>query len=287
MCRLFGFRSVIPSQVHRSIVAADNALYSKSELHKDGWGVAFYVDGNPHLTRSALTAMSDHMFHRLSGIVASETVVAHVRRATQGAVSVLNSHPFQYGRWVFAHNGDVRNFQEHRAQLLAQVSAPLRRFIFGDTDSEVLFFLFLSELRNVRPVNQPFSTQEIVDAIDRAFSWVRSVCDRPDAGEESLLTVIVTDGTNLVAAQGGRELYWSTHKTKCPDRDVCPSLAPECEAPTQTGHVNHLLISSETLSGANVWNPMKRDEVVAVDGNMNLLRTQLGRPRTSVAPAAE
>ena len=46
MCRLFGFRSVIPSQMHRSLIAADNALGRQSERHPDGWGVAYYVDGD-------------------------------------------------------------------------------------------------------------------------------------------------------------------------------------------------------------------------------------------------
>ena len=71
MCRLFGFRSVIPSQVHRSLVAADNALGRQSEAHPDGWGVAFYVDGAPHVTRSASHALGDALFHRVSGVVSS------------------------------------------------------------------------------------------------------------------------------------------------------------------------------------------------------------------------
>jgi len=34
-------------------VQADNALCSLSEQHPDGWGVAYYVDGTPHVMRSA------------------------------------------------------------------------------------------------------------------------------------------------------------------------------------------------------------------------------------------
>ena len=44
MCRLFGFRSVIKSQMHRSLVSADNALVRQSEQHPDGWGVAGLMD---------------------------------------------------------------------------------------------------------------------------------------------------------------------------------------------------------------------------------------------------
>ena len=89
MCRLFGFRSVIPSRVHRSLLAAENALGVQSNDHPDGWGVAFYVDGAPHVTRSPLTALGDSLFHRLSGVVSSQTVLAHVRKATQGDKTCL------------------------------------------------------------------------------------------------------------------------------------------------------------------------------------------------------
>ena len=78
---------------------------------------------------------------------------------------------------------------------------------------------------------------------------------------ESLLTLLVTDGTTMAAVQGGKELHWSTHKQRCGDRDTCPSLAPECEAPTHTGFVNHWIVSSEPLQGENVWVPLEPGEL--------------------------
>ena len=152
MCRLFGFRSVIPSQVHRSLLQADNALGLQSVKHPDGWGVAHYIDGSPHVIRSSMTAISDTLFHRVSGVVASETVLAHVRKATQGEKSVLNCHPFQYGRWIFAHNGDIPEFSQYRDEILQLINPHLRRFVLGDTDSEVIFHLFLSELNRHGPL---------------------------------------------------------------------------------------------------------------------------------------
>src|SRR5690554_429637 len=146
MCRLFGFRSVILSQVHRSLVSADNALMNQSTAHPDGWGVAYYVEGYPHVIKSASTAVSDTLFQRVSGIVSSETVVAHLRKATVGSLSIINSHPFQYGNWIFAHNGQIPNFSHYREAVRAQISPVYRRFILGDTDSEVIFYLLLSNM---------------------------------------------------------------------------------------------------------------------------------------------
>jgi glutamine amidotransferase len=272
MCRLFGFRSVIPSQVHRSLLDADNALGSQSEHHPDGWGVAYYVDEAPHVTRSPSTALSDNLFHRVSGIVSSETVVAHVRKATVGEISVLNCHPFQHGRWVFAHNGEIPEFERCRAQVREEIAPHLRRFILGETDSESLFFLFLTELQRYGPLSHRYGIDEVVEALGRTVKLAREIADGPDAPNDAFLTFLVTDGSTMAATQGGKELHFSTYKTRCADRDNCPSLAPECEAPTQTGFINHFIVSSEPLGEDNVWIELARDDVMGVDWRMRLVR---------------
>jgi predicted glutamine amidotransferase len=275
MCRLFGFRSVISSQVHRSLLAAENALGAQSNQHPDGWGVAYYVDGSPHVTRNPITAMGDQLFHRLSGVVSSQTVLAHVRKATRGDKTVLNCHPFQYGRWVFAHNGDVPDFERHREALMGQVDAELRRFILGDTDSEVLFFILLSELRAVAHLTHPRSTSEVASAVRRMSASVRSICDTSEA--QATLTVMITNGDTMVAAHGGKELFLSTYKTRCSDRHHCKSLSAECEAATVTGRVNHCVVSSEPLLGENIWLPLEPGDVVGVDSAMMLYRATAER----------
>lgn len=286
MCRLFGFRSVILSQVHRSLVAADNALGRQSAGHPDGWGVAYYVDGSPHVTRSPGHALSDALFHRVSGVVSSETVLAHVRKATQGPETVLNCHPFQYGRWVFAHNGDIPRFQGRwRRPLIQEVAPPLRRFILGETDSEVIFFIFLTRLQRHGRLDKPHAIADVTHALRTAIADVTALCQPLEAAEELFLTCIVTDGTTMAAHQGGKELFWSTHKTRCADRDSCPSLAPECEAASESGYVNHLIFTSEPLQGENVWTEMASGEVLGVDWRMRLRREEPGVHRLDVVGA--
>lgn len=272
MCRLFAFRSLIPSQVHRSLVTADNALQVQSRLHPDGWGVAYYVAGFPHLVKSAGSATSDHLFRRVSGVVASETVVAHVRNATQGVVNLVNSHPFQHGRWVMAHNGNVARFGEVREALLAEVAPLLRRFILGETDSELLFHLFLTRLSLRAELQRPGTpVDDVVRALRETVDLVRERADAPGV-EPSLLTMVVTDGSVLAAVREGKELHLSTHKSRCGDRDACPHLQPACEGPSPTGHTTHCIVSSEPLLGENVWEPLRDGEVVAADWHMRVHR---------------
>ncbi|MCO4763035.1 MAG: class II glutamine amidotransferase [Myxococcales bacterium] len=287
MCRLFGFRSVIQSQVHRSLVAADNALAVQSESHRDGWGVAYYVADSPHLIKGTSPAVEDQIFTRVSGVVASETVLAHLRLATAGDVNILNAHPFQYGRWVFGHNGKIIDWPNCRDALCTHVAPNLRRFILGDTDSEVIFYLFLTSLaRRVDLHRRGTAISDVSEALSEALALVREVCDPgPEAGddaERALLTMVVTDGNTMVATCGGKPLRFSTYKTKCADRDTCPFLTDACEAETADGHVNHLIVSSEALQGENIWTELKDGETVGVDWRMVLHRGQLGSPMAVV-----
>ncbi|MCB9729349.1 MAG: class II glutamine amidotransferase [Deltaproteobacteria bacterium] len=272
MCRLFGFRSVISSQVHRSLVNADNALAAQSERHPDGWGVAYYVDEAPHVTRSADTALNDHLFRRVSGVVSSQTVLAHVRKATVGELNVLNCHPFQHGRWTFAHNGDIPEFARCRDAIEAAVAPRLRPFILGDTDSERIFFLFLTHLSQDAPLSQRFGVEVVSEALSRTVQAVRAIADVEGAPSPALLTLMVTDGLTMAAVRWGKELYWSTHKGRCADRDLCPHFADVCEAPTTTGFVNHLIMSSEPVIDENVWEAFGEGEIVGVDWRMRVSR---------------
>lgn len=273
MCRMFGFRSVLDSRVHKSLMSADNALAVQSNNHPDGWGVAYYVSGAPHVVRSAGTAQTDQLFHRVSGIVTSQTVLAHIRKATQGNIHTLNCHPFQYGRWVMAHNGDVPDFSAIREDLEAHVAPKLRRFQLGETDSELIFHLFLTYLSQGADLSRRGTPVDVVaDSLRKTVATVREVADGRMDTKDALLTLMVTDGEIMAAHQGGKDLYWSTWKNRCSERESCPFFSPECESATRTGYVNHLIVSSEPLQGENAWNAMEQGEIVAVDHFMKFHR---------------
>ena len=73
--------------------------------------------------------------------IKSRHVVAHIRKATQGAVALENCHPFVrelWGRyWVFAHNGNLENYAP-------QLHGSFRPV--GQTDSERAFCWLMQEL---------------------------------------------------------------------------------------------------------------------------------------------
>ena len=124
--------------------------------------------------------------------MASETVLAHVRQATQGKNNVLNCHPFQFGRWVGAHNGDIPNLEEKREALLSEIAPRFRRYVLGDTDSELIFFQFISRLSDYGPLARSPRIKDVIAALSATMMRVRELCD--DENNSSLLTFMVTDG---------------------------------------------------------------------------------------------
>ena len=132
--------------MHQSLVAAENALANQSLQHRDGWGMSYYIDRVPHLIKNDEQALQDALFREVSAVVSTRTLIAHIRKATVGAVRVLNCHPFQFGTWTFAHNGEIADYTSNpdvAKQVMDLVDPRFRQYILGDTDSEV-FFLYLS-----------------------------------------------------------------------------------------------------------------------------------------------
>lgn len=285
MCRLFGFRSVINSQVHSSLLHAENALHDQSQRHPDGWGIAYYLERVPHLVKSSDTALNDQLFKRVSGVVSSHTVMAHIRKATQGEHTILNSHPFQYGNWIFAHNGNLNNLERHRGKLLDLISPGLRKFILGNTDSELIFFIILTEIQK----NHSLDTTDIpIDLlkinIENALRKIVFITgplinrEKPKPNE-NYISFLLTNGRVFLGFQGGQPLKYCTHKTKCPERDDCPHFSSICESPTTPGKkINHLIFTSEKIEGVNVWNTMKPGDLVGVDHTMNFFKEKLKVP---------
>lgn len=277
MCRIFGFRSVLKSRVHRSLMGAENALVHQSRRHPDGWGVAWYTEGSPHVIKSVDSAFADTLFNKVSGVMSSQAVVAHVRKATVGEHTVLNSHPFQYGRWIFAHNGNMKNFSEIRQQIKSCISADYCNYIMGNTDSELLFYLLMTELSHI----DTDSAEEVFTAVGRTIDRVSEIAgdmNRDEKGDplENYYTFILTDGEKMIGYQGGQSLHFSTHKERCGERDNCIFFNDSCEAPVKSGAVvNHLMVASEPLLGENVWQKMPPGEMVYLDSNYHFFRRQI------------
>lgn len=280
MCRLYGFRSSVLSGVHQSLVAAENALAEQSNRHPDGWGVAYYVARFPHLVRSSKKALADGLFKEVSAVVSTRTLLAHIRQATVGKVGILNCHPFQHGPWSFAHNGEIATFgadRELRHAVRALVDQRFHPFVLGNTDSETIFYVFLSRLgRKVEDIyHAGVGVTEALVALKETVDLITQVSpDFDGKGEPTKLTVMVTNGSLLIGYRHRRELLYSTYKTHCAEQNSCHAYEPDkCEHEVKSGIVKHLIVTSEHISqNPNVWMELQDGEFVCVDHGMTFNR---------------
>ena len=141
MCQLLGMNCNTPTDVRFSFSGFAQRAGNTGD-HTDGWGIAFFEDkGLRHFVdhERAIDSPVAQLIRQYP--IKSQNVIAHIRKATQGVVSLQNCHPFVrelWGRnWVFAHNGDLKHF----APKLHTHFRPV-----GTTDSELAFCWIMQEL---------------------------------------------------------------------------------------------------------------------------------------------
>ena len=143
MCRLFGMSAgEEPATATFWLLDAPDSLAVQSHREPDGTGLGWFDPGSkPRISKQPIAAFQDEEFARRAREVRSRTFAAHVRFATTGAHTPLNTHPFeQHGR-LFAHNGIVRDLPALEAHLGDDI-----RLVKGDTDSERFFALITREI---------------------------------------------------------------------------------------------------------------------------------------------
>jgi glutamine amidotransferase len=150
MCQLLGMNCNVPTDIVFSFTGFAHRG-GRTDTHHDGWGIAFFEGkGVRHFVdhQAAIASPIAELIKQFP--IKSTNVIAHIRKATQGQVALENCHPFVrelWGRyWVFAHNGDLKDFFPELNGTFTPV---------GNTDSERAFCWLMQELRRAFPTAQP------------------------------------------------------------------------------------------------------------------------------------
>src|SRR6202035_3532930 len=160
MCRLFG----MSGGRHRVwatfwLLEAPDSLSRQSLGEPDGSGLGCYDEhGTPQVFKAPMAAYEDMEFARRARDVCSRTFIAHIRYASTGPVSLVNTHPFEQQGRLFAHNGVIGDLPALEKEL-----GPALEWVEGQTDSERFFALITREIEKDNDVGA---------AIARAASWV-------------------------------------------------------------------------------------------------------------------
>jgi len=271
MCRWLAY-SGTPIRLEELLVKRDRSLIDQS-LHArqgatptngDGFGVGWYEDGGdrpPRLYRSTHPAWNDRNLRELAAGIESPLFFAHIRASTGTAIQETNTHPFRYGRWLWMHNGLIREFARLRRELVLAVDDSLFLSIEGTTDSELMFFLALT-----------FGLQDDpVTAVERMVGFVEQTGHRTGVDQPIQMTIAASDGRTIWAFRyssehDSRSLYFSTRM------DALKAHYPDIEELTGLSDETRVVVSEPLGDLPGAWNEVPESHVGIVQPGDDELR---------------
>jgi predicted glutamine amidotransferase len=243
----------------------DQSLHSRlgaTTTNGDGFGVGWYgVGDTPGVFHGIEPAWNDRNLRHLAGHLSSPLVFAHIRASTGGAIQQTNCHPFSHGRWLWMHNGLIRDFGLVKRELAFAVDPSFYAEIEGSTDSELFFYLALTfGLEDDPPV-----------AVERAVGLIEETGRRHGVEHPIQMTVATTNGNSVWAFRyssegSSRSLFFSTDvntlRAQYPDNPMLHGLSEETR-----------LVVSEPLGDlAGAWNEVPEASWGVVQAGQDELR---------------
>ena len=275
MCQLLGMNSRLPASLTLSFTGFSQRG-GCTDHHSDGWGIAFFEsEGNlpgkaaRHFVDKESAATSPIAKMLKSYPIKSHNVVAHVRKATVGAVTLENCHPFTrelWGRyWVFAHNGDLKEFQPPLHGSFKPV---------GSTDSELAFCWLLQEL-NKSHVTVP-SVEELTNTLSELV---------PQIARHGTFNFLLSNGQALWAHASTKLCYVSRQhpfpEVQLKDEDVTVDLS-DLNGPED----RQVIVVTEPLTTNEAWVAMESGELQAFVEGRPVVRAVCRTTLTAAAAAA-
>jgi predicted glutamine amidotransferase len=255
MCRWLAY-SGSPILLEELLYKPEHSLIDQS-LHArlgvdttngDGFGVGWYGPDTetPAVFHSIEPAWNDRNLREVAGHVQSPLFLAHIRASTGTAVQQTNCHPFRHGRWLWVHNGLVRDFHRVKRELALAVDESLYPQMEGSTDSEMLFYLALT-----------FGLEENPPAaVERMVGHVEEVGHRHGTEHPIQMTIGTTDGSSVWAfrysSEGkSRSLYYSADMRSV--REMYPERPRLQEASDET----RIIVSEPIVDLPGAWNEVR------------------------------
>jgi glutamine amidotransferase len=226
--------------------------------------MAIYRNQTLSIERQARAAIEDEAFRHAAARAYSDTVLAHVRRATVGRVALENTHPFSHGLWAFVHNGTLPNFADLRPKFLATMTPEHRAAIRGETDSEHILHLILSLV-------EAMPAQSLLETLRASLGQIVAWCQEIDPASRIGLNVLLTDGTQLVGSRWGRTLHY-VERLGIHNCEICgfPHIRHDSRHSYRA-----VVIASEPISHER-WQEVPEHTVFAVSPKMSLQIGPLG-----------
>ena len=250
---------------------AAEAMESRTRINADGFGVGWYnpaIHPEPAVFKDVSPAWNNANLRSLSDKLTSPCILAHVRATRRfDPVSRANCHPFQYGRLLWMHNGDIPGRGRLHRRVCREISDDLAARIAGNTDSELAFFLFLSLLDD--PAGRPFDTGELADACRRAIEQLARWWRSDEDSAPIVMNFCVSDGKSIVASR------LALAAQEVPTLHYCLGSAYACEGGVcrmqpESADGRSVIVSSEMISEDKQWVSVDNGQLIVVNEELSV-----------------
>ncbi len=209
MCRFLAYKGApiimdkLLYQPYNSLVHQSyHALERRDPVNGDGFGIGWYapeIDPYPALFVSIRPAWNNRNLRSLAPKIRAGCIMAHVRAAGTGAVTEPNCHPFQYGKFLMMHNGNIQEFLRIKRPLRDVLADEFYLWIKGETDSEHFFALFLHYLMEKHRTGHHYG--HMMTALEKAIGTLKELLHRQKIDVPFYLNLAITNGACVVATR--------------------------------------------------------------------------------------
>ncbi len=246
---------------HGLVDQSRHARLATEPTNGDGFGLGWYGTGiGPGAYRRVVPAWADANLRHLSAHIESPLFMAHVRASSGSVVQESNCHPFQHGRWLLVHNGQINDFHTLRRDLMLAVAPERFAEIVGSTDTEVLLALAVTYGLEHDPLG----------ALERAIGLVEAEARRHGIEHAVQATIGLSDGERLWAVRYATDAAPPSLFVSA-DAEALRQLHPDNPRLQQLRHDDRLVVSEPLVDLPGAWHEVNPSTalVVTPDGGLD------------------
>ncbi|MEK5752443.1 MULTISPECIES: class II glutamine amidotransferase [Acinetobacter] len=246
MCQLLGMNCATPTDITFSFRGFSQRAGITSD-HSDGFGIAFFEDKACRLFVDNQSAVESPIAELVRNYpIKSRNVIAHIRKATQGKIHLENSHPFSrelWGRqWIFAHNGDLKDFLPELSGRFTPV---------GNTDSERAFCYLLDQLVKCFGYDEP--------KLDQVFDLLADIS--PSIAEHGTFNFCLSNGQALFT-YATTKLHWLVREYPFKPAQLIDIEVEVDFSQVTTPEDRVAVITTEPLTQNEEWTAFQEGEMI-------------------------
>ncbi len=265
MARLFGLIGNRPDLGGRILALESEVLSVRTRGSPLGWGLGFYQGEEVLMRRRPIDDRDEIDLAKLAADVRADILIGHVRSATVGALRTENTHPFRHRQWLFAQTGTLAVFDAIRDRLLSSVPEFLRGNVRGETDSEIVFHVFLSFLHDEGILNDgTVAPVAIGEALRASLALIEGMA--AEVGDGVLKTnLLVSNGDVLVAVHKNERMSYRLLSGKNDADLILGEDAQLRRRAPELAHMHFTLVASDLDEDPpQRWKPVPMNSVVTM-----------------------